>query len=83
MIWILRRGIDGIDWILRLLIRVRYRLAQIIIRRKSTTEDPDREREILNKCDSPAETRVFRAILRASKSGASKADVQRGEHEGD
>ena len=77
-VWVLRRVVDGIDLVLRSLIRLRVRCGAAIIRRKKQTTDKHREQQILDKCASETEATIFAALFRASKAG-----VQRAEHDGD
>jgi chorismate mutase len=76
-VWILRRLVDGVDVVLRSLIRMRARIGAAIIRRKRHMTDESREKSVLKKCDTEAERIVFQALFQASK-----ARVQRSEHDG-
>ena len=70
----LRDEIDRIDWILRRLIRERIRLGQEAASERGGGTDPTREHEILNRCESQTEQKVFKTLFAASKG---ETDLQR------
>jgi chorismate mutase len=75
-----RSQIDRIDSLLRSLIRKRIQVGRKAAGIRGGGTDITREQEILNRCESQTEQKVFKALFAASKR---EADVQRTADDGD